>query len=368
MKKYTSVAVCVILLICTIFLLPTNAKSGVEIGKGNGKSEQINSIADLLGMLSCIQSGNYDGTIGVNDDILNTEDKEALVASLISFSTSSDNDESEASKAPKRVPPTSKKAKADEQETDEDEKKITEYDFDSFTVHEYAHMAYNEGTKDTSTMNRELSIYIDGKNTYYHSKGQITSEYDTTDDDGDIEHHTTFTDFDMEFFINSKKNKVYMKVNHFYMVAEETVCFSSKIIGRWVHIDSDDFLDSFLSVNDNNLSALSDLSSAIKRAYEDGELKNKTKTQNLDKDDLGKIYDENYERFDIRVDLSDTDSPTISMVTSISGGGGLSVSYDLQMEATYTFENIDNTEVSMKSNVDILKIDEDDIEDYIWTE
>ena len=368
MKRYSSVVICVVLLVCTLFLLPSTAKNEVTVGKGNGKNEKINTVEDLIGMLYCIQRGDYDATLSVNTKALETEESKEVIASLLAFSMGSNDSEEKSAGDTQRLVAQSDK-------DDEDEEEITAYNFDSFTVHEYGHISMDSGESSIDNMNRELSIYVDGTKSYYRSIGQISSEYEITDEDGHNETATSLADFDMEFYMDAKREKVYMKINYFYNVAEEPVTFSSEIIGRWVYIESEMFNNIFLSINQYNLSYLSDLSSAISEAYERGDLKNKTKNQSLDKEKMGDYYEELYDRFDIKIDISDPESPTISMLSSLSIDGGYDPvtssykeSYNINVDALYTFENINNTEVSMRSGVDIFEIEEDDIEDYIYSD
>ena len=335
--KYSSVIICLVLLVCTIFLLPSTAKNQVAVGKGDGKNEKITSVEDLIGMLHCIQRGDYDGTLAVNTEILEAEKTEEMIASLLAFSATSTNSEDKTNTDVKRL------ASSDKDDASDGKKKTTKYDFDSFTVHEYGHATMDYSYAATSSiMNRELSIYVDGNQSYYHSIGQISSISETTDKNGNKKNVPTLADFDMEFYMDGKHGKVYMKINYFYLVSEESVTFSSEIIGRWVYIESNEFNSIFLSINEYNLSYLSQLSSAISQAYEDGDLKNKTKTQSLSKEDLGDSYEETYNKFDIKIDLSDAESPTISLLMSIDTD--FTPSYSASVDALYTFENINNTQ------------------------
>ena len=59
-------------------------------------------------------------------------------------------------------------------------------------------------------------------------------------------------------------------------------------------------------------------------------------------------------------------SPKISL--NMVAESEASMDFSASLEAIYTFENIDNTKVSMGKGVNIFEIDEDDIEDYIWVE
>ena len=108
-----------------------------------------------------------------------------------------------------------------------EDKEITEYDFESFTVHEYAHVATDYGSDVNSSMDRELSIYVCEELTYYRSVGRTVSHSEIRVDE-EYEPSNNVIEFDMEFFMDSDEGEVYMKVNYFYMVAEESTRFSNE--------------------------------------------------------------------------------------------------------------------------------------------
>ena len=234
-------------------------------------------------------------------------------------------------------------------------------------MHEYARLKVGYYMDVRNSLERDLSIYVCDEIVYYRSVGKALSISETVDDDGDITDVRSFADFEIEFYIDSDEGDVFMKINYFYMLDEEKVCFSNEIIGKWLDVDSPDFIRMMLLVNDQNLSSLSELTSAIQTAYFDGEIKNKVKTQSLKKKDFGDYYKEAFEKFDVKIDISNSEKPVISLLAAAENDYG-DKTVTREINAVYTFENIDNTEVSMGKNVDIFEIDEDDLEDYIWYE
>ena len=116
MKRYSSVIICVVLLVCTLFLLPSTAKNEVTVGKGNGKNEKINTVEDLIGMLYCIQRGDYDATLSVNTKALETEESKEVIASLLAFSMGSNDSEEKSAGDTQRLVAQSDKDDEDEEE------------------------------------------------------------------------------------------------------------------------------------------------------------------------------------------------------------------------------------------------------------
>ena len=353
--KYVSIFICVVLIIVSICLIPGSTSSDVTAGMGNGVNKELNHPEDIQALLSYISNENSEtmdnnSTYGVS--VLGYEDSEKS------------NDDNAKSKSTK--------------------KQI----YRSVTIHENAYItsssnssAYVESgtyySSANSTMNRQLSIYMTEKSSYYHSIGQISSSssYDAPAFENDKDKQSSaYASFDLEIFFDSKSGDVFIKFNKWNMVStSQTVIISNEILGRWVKFDGNAF-DALDLLDSMNRSSLSLIGNIITMAIDDDMFNENKNSYSISKKDFKEILEtDDLKTGEFIVDMSNAERPIVKMTASVStsnkdDNNSSKYSANAYTKLEYVFENINNTIVEMDKNADILEIDEDDVEDYIIIE
>lgn len=216
-----------------------------------------------------------------------------------------------------------------------------------------------------------MTLYITKNERYYHSVGQIFSDAYAGSYDGDKTESggsQAYIDFDVEVYINYRKDKYLLRINKWVMLGNETVVVSDDLIGKWASLhDADDASDVVGQIDGLNEEAFEALRTVLAEAIGQDSLHGSGGTYTLDKteesEDAGKTD------MKLSLDLADPERPVVSMYVGYdyneidSGDTSQASTY---MEVTYTFENINNTVIEIDDDIDVLKLTSKNINRYIY--
>ena len=356
--KYLSIFACIALLIASIVFMPFDTGNEVTVGEGNGTNEKLNDPEDMQALLKYISDHNESDVDSGHKDL-----------ARLSYDESQETYDGEENK-----------------NQNKSRSKNKTQDYESVTIHEQAYITssyhlstHNENlgyiySDSNSIFCRQLSVYMTESASYYHSVGQIssTSEYDAPGEDDD-EHSYSYLSFDVEIFFNGDTSEILMKINKWSMVSElKTIIISDEILGRWVSFDNTVF-DYMNMIDGANRDSLGEIEKIINIAI-DKDMFDKNKGKySLSKKEFKEILGaDDLENGEFVVDMSNSECPVVSM--KVSGSSKNKPNSNYAYNATshtnvqYTFENINNTIVRMDKNADILEIDEDEVDSYIFVE
>ncbi len=368
MKKYISVFVCITLLITAVIFIP-NANNGIRIGRGNGDNEKLESPEDMQRLLLCIaQKGNThmnsdnDYDVDVLSNYESGQNLEDISETSIETKTSETQSEFNTENKEYEFPPYVNK---------QEYKSVTIYE--SAFIGESSYLNYNGSSSSSDAkLNRQLYICMTEDASYYHSIGEIfsSSSYYSTEENRHKKSSSN-ANFDIEAYIED--GDVFLKFNSWSMITTEgTVIISDKIIGRWVIFDD---LDVFEMVEEMNRSSLGTVADVINSAIDKDLFSRNQNKYTMSNNDVKEIFRaDNLKQGEIVVDMSNPESPTMRMLIDASSedsSSGVNSNYNSSrsstyMDVNYVFKNINNTIVDMERSVDVLEIDEDEVEDYIF--
>lgn len=332
MKKYVSTFVCLCLLIAALFFHP-DLFNGRQIvaGKGDGKNEKIETIADVEQLLDSFSKRN----------------KESLKKDFPGGTILLSNDESQA-------------FSDDADESNESDEEIA---YNSFTVTETAYLSVMS-KYGSSSMNRILTMYTAQNATYYHSVGEMSNYQNratSLEADAPTERVGQSMAFDMEVFIDYTNVKAYIKINSFDMIGQNKITFSNEAMGRWISFGEGDEL--LFDVDQMNQSFFPRLAKVVDVAIEK-DLFDHSRSEYVLKDkDFFDAADVDQRQANLMgecvVNLSDKEAPIFMM--EMNAG-------ESYMDLAYTFENINNTVVEFPANINVLQINEENIDSYLTVE
>ena len=323
MKKYTSVFVCLCLLIVSVAFLPSMSYTmPITVGTGDGEGEKIENLADVERLIDRFSDSDFSA-------LNNALDKGVFV-----LTTSSD------------IP---------------SELSNKEQNYNSFSAFETAYMAVSYSNQTASyrqTIDRKLSIYVAENVTYYHSIGEVSS-YTSGSALSGTSPEREYVIFDIEAFVDSTNDTSILKINQFDDVSKNRVVFSSEALNRWISSDELDFLS---DIDQMNKDAFNELAGVINTAIRKDLFDYVREEYILKDNDFFEAFGLDYNEEDLgqfgecTVNLSNAEEPVLSMEI-----GGTSIYMDVE----YTFKDINNTIIKLPQKIDVLEIDEDNVERYI---
>lgn len=383
--KYVSIYVCIALLIASVFCTWTNdLKSDVRAGKGDGVNEIVETPEDFHHLIQFVDGISIRTASAEQDVTVLSADKSYIG---VSWSDDEDDDDSYGD--------YDYDYDYDDDADDEEDRKETTYD--SMTIHEEAYISasssYNLSvninderqwtyTDADSTLNRSLTMYITKDERYYHSVGQFFSDTFNESDDGKKktqEGKQCYLDFDVEIYVNQRKNQLLMKINKWSMLGGTTVVVSDDLIGKWASLRGMEEAEDVLSMVDGvNEDAFRSLRNIIGEAIDDGEFHGSNKTYTLEKkneDSEGSDDVDDEENMTLTLNLSDPERPMVSMYIGCDHSSDESGQFmsnktisSTYTDVTYTFENINNTVIDMSDDIDVIKLTSKNISRYIYVE
>lgn len=379
--KQVSIYVCVVLLIVSVFSTwKTTPQSDVRAGKGDGVNETIESPDDFQSLISSLSGGSIlTASTGDGGVTVLSGDK-----TYIGFWDDDDDDDHDDDYDYDDDEDDDYDYDDDDDDDDDDDRR--EKTYNSMTIREevymsssqYFHLSFDLGnttcwrtTDQDSTLNRSMTLYITKNERYYHSVGQIFSDAYAGSYDGDKTESggsQAYIDFDVEVYINYRKDKYLLRINKWVMLGNETVVVSDDLIGKWASLhDADDASDVVGQIDGLNEEAFEALRTVLAEAIGQDSLHGSGGTYTLDKteesEDAGKTD------MKLSLDLADPERPVVSMYVGYdyneidSGDTSQASTY---MEVTYTFENINNTVIEIDDDIDVLKLTSKNINRYIY--
>ena len=318
MKRYVMMVVSVVLIIASLMYLPENVNPAVVAGAGDGENSEIPTADELKSLMDFINGRNLN--VASVDSV---SDNRFASAEITSGNSAKKH--------------TSATMHNDSYLSSSTTHKIIE------SINEFGEPVYKNVGNTKVKLNRTLTIYMTDKDTYYVSKGSMTTTFSDFEEK-DNSYESVF-DFDMQIYVGAEN--CYMKFNKFKMTKDgESVIDASKVMGKWVKIPpkaAEEMLGVIDSANRSAFQAVQE--------YVDGGLKSFDKNGNkytyttswLEEDDTEFV-----------VDLSEVQTPFISMIVDGSNDSG---SMDLQDKITFT--NIDNTVINVDfGDVEVLSMEE----------
>ena len=319
MKKYLLIAISVLLIVAAVYCLPESMNPDVVAGPGNGSNYKIKDVESFNEVLDYFVNGGNSSIASANDGV------QPMAAEIIRASGHSSGTITEESSAT----------------ISQTHKIVTDYDYytDSYTYETI-------GTTFTS-FNRSLTVYMDGNNSYYISKGMLKTNYTSyRHSEGDSDYSLKMV-WDFKMLIEG--NKMYVKFDSFiYEMDGNAEVDISDIIGKWVQVPDESSFAMIALVDEINRSTLESIQYIINNNLEDmnksGDVYNFTTSMYSEKDTR------------VTLDLSNEETSTVKMVVSANEDGT-----SVDMRDIITFSNIDNTVVENNiSDAEKLSADEFD--------
>lgn len=362
--KYVSFGVCIALLLVSLLLVWNgNAASDVQAGPGDGVNEQIDTPEAFMDFLKSFDEDSMvSAHIPEQGVSVLSADKDMIGLS------GSEDDESESDADDNDASPSVK--------------------YDSVTIHEdvymstYAYYHYRDNSESRSAtanvkLNRSLTMYMTEDVSYYHSVGSLFMNSDSVT--GKPTSTTTtshsYVDFDMEVYLNLYRDECLVKFNNWAMVGNDVITISDEIIGKWVTFP-DSVSDDIYGVDGLNKEAFTVLQSIVETALSNNEFRRSDNTYKLGKTNVYlPVIGAKQASVDFMLDMADAERPMVRMnVTDkdhAADNGSVGTDFyetesKVYMDALYTFENINNTVIEMADDVDVIRLTDDNVDQYIY--
>ena len=325
MKKYLTMCISALLIITSIFFVPTE-HSDVKFGKGNGKSASITTVKELGDVFDFVTQLKFSAREETNSGI-----------KTLSYSKISNNENNTAD---------------------------TKNQYTSVTLHNISQssiMYYNTHV----SIDRKLSIYMTQYEAYYKSSGKLSSA-DLYGLEVDKPNKLSYIDFDVEIFIDI--TGVMLKFNKFDILGNDIdFKFSDAVFGKWFKFCADDDITGDIGAVDlMNKEILTNIGRYFeeKKAYDFNTKGNVYSLKEGMLSDalecvLGISVPQKF-KGEFTVDLSNAKSPSLILVLDCSLKEG-SQSASAYAYEKINFENINNTVLKgFKDNLEIEIVEDPD--------
>ena len=319
MKKYLLVSISLLLIVAAILCPPQTIKPEIVAGAGTGHNNEITNAEEFLTLLDF-----FEGASDLSAD-LNNSGVESMAELIKKGKHKSGTYTISASSRVSRSLKT-----------------VSGYDE---YRNEYTYTTYG---RSFSSYNEDCTVYVNGDDCYYVSRGSSTVEYNATYDEEENEDYIINRTWDIEVYLSGRS--LYIKVNAFVCKEDGEDMFDlSEVIGKWVKISSG-AASAMISWIDYNTGTTSLHSISRILDYDLCEEIGKKKTYThtfttLEKNDSKFV-----------IDFSNTEAPSVSIVAKGSEDGD-----NVNTKQFFTFYNIDNTVIEADIK-DAEKLDMEDIE------
>ena len=318
MKKYILIAVSIVLIIASVFCMPESMNPEILAGPGNGTNYRIKDFDDFSEVLDYFIYGSSSSANAGNG----VESMAEIIRST-GHSSGTITEESYAS-------------------ITQSNRIVDDYDYYN---NEYIYTTI--GTS-YSTFNRTLTIYMDGNNSYYVSKGMLKSNYTAYGNYESNESSSMKMIWDFSMLIYGKK--MYMKFDSFiYEYDGISKADLSDIIGKWVEIPAESTYSMIAFVDSINRENLASIQRIINYGLEDMNRSGDVYSFNHS------MYGENDTK--VTIDLSNEENSSVKMVVDANEDY-----VTVDMRDIISFSNIDNTVI--ENNIsDAEKLSEEELEE-----
>lgn len=214
-----------------------------------------------------------------------------------------------------------------------------------------------------ATVNRTLTLYITENETYYESKGEFFTSYDSGDDKS-----TTFCKFNMLIYV--EEDTTYACFKELLMVQpSQTVQIKAENIGRWMKLPPEAF-EELIDVDESNRETFASIADLLNVLISTGEITPDDKAVSIDSSDWERIVDSyekempptQFDKFDVDfdVDLSLATEPYLSIVATMDDKqeyNDQKATNKATEDIRITMRNIDNTIINFDEDLISLSFD-----------
>ncbi len=338
MKKYSNLIISGVLIICALLCTFTDSFKSVTAGQGLGKNTDIVSVEGLSSLLDYISNYEVKPKEESNPKIINTSYTPSMISVI-----SEDVDEIVDKAQYKGVTIV---------ENSDMKCRVVSKRVNGYSSYFPYQPTYEYLSATTISFTRELTVYMTETASYYVSRG--TARINTESYSSDVTSSERYMDFDMKIYISY--DVAYVNINKLTISdSDELKHIKSKYKNVWLQLPTDGAGELLSLINEANQDTFSMIEECIKKAREDD-------GENSFEED-GDIYTYEEELFNLSIDLSESNSPYITLKYDDPGDtddGNRKEYYYIY--DTLAFKYIDNTVVNLNIDPAYVIKDTDDLE------